>query len=408
MFSVFLTQYQGIFIGPVAKLLGLILNALYEFLSLFNVTNAALCIVLFTFIVKSLMIPLTIKQQKFSKVSSAMSPELMKIQQKYKGKKDEASMKKQQLETQAVYQKYGSNPTAGCLPLLITLPIIFALYRVVYNIPAYVNDVHALYASVANGIQDTNGYASIMKDFASQVHVKISGNLQTNNIIDILSKFNANEWDKLVDKFPQLADVIHTNSNHIIHINKFLFGLNIADVPGFTFPGIIIPILAAAFQFLQTKFMPATANMDENSTAASTMKTMNTVMPIMSGVMCLAMPVGIGVYWITGSVFQIIQQIAINRYLDKIDVNDLIKINVEKSKKRNEKLGIDPNKQLEELAKKQTKSIHTSVNQKSTSTSNKSNEPSNYQKSDVSYKSGSIAANANLLKNRNNSDKGDK
>lgn len=73
-----------------------------------------------------------------------MNPELQKIQAKYKGKKDDVSLRKQQAETQVVYQKYGANPTSGCLPILITLPIMFALYQVIYNIPAYVNHVYDL------------------------------------------------------------------------------------------------------------------------------------------------------------------------------------------------------------------------------------------------------------------------
>jgi YidC/Oxa1 family membrane protein insertase len=411
LFNLFLTQYNGIFIGPIAKLLGVILNALYNFLAMFDITNAALSIILFTFIVKALMIPLTIKQQKFSKVSSAMNPEIMKIQAKYKGKKDEASMRKQQLETQAVYQKYGSNPTSGCLPMLITIPIIFALYRVVYNIPAYVNDVHALYETIAKGIQGTSGYTSIMTEYADNLHVKVPESLQINNIIDILAKFKTNQWNDLASNFPALSDVINTNADQINHINSFVLGLNIADAPGLAWPGILIPVLAAAFQFIQTRLMPnpTTGGSDENNSAMATMKTMNNVMPIMSGIMCLAMPVGIGIYWIAGSVFQILQQLAVNRYLNKVDVNDLIQANVEKASKRNAKLGIDPNKQLEELAKKQTKSINGYAKTKDYNTNkNSDNEPSSYAKSDVSYKPGSIAEKANLLKNRNNSDKGDK
>lgn len=405
MFNLYLTQYNGMFLGPVAKLLGFILNGLYEFLSVFNITNAGICIILFTFIVKALMIPLTIKQQKFTKVSSTMNPELMKIQAKYKGKKDEASMRNQQLETQALYQKYGASPTSGCLPLLITFPIILALYRVISNVPAYVNDVYALYAQVAEGIKGTDGYLEIMSTYAKQVGLTITDTSGVNGIIDVLAKFKTSQWSDLVNSFPTLTDTIVPISKEITHINNF-GPLNIADAPGLAFPGILIPIAAAGFQFLQTKLMSGTTPTDDNNPAASTMKTMNTVMPIMSGVMCLAMPVGIGIYWISSSVFQIIQQIAVNKYLDKVDVNDLIEKNVQKAKKRKEKLGLDPNTTFEELAKKQTKSINTDVNNNVSKKSN--SEPSNYKKSNVSYKSGSIAANANLLKNRNNSDKGDK
>lgn len=418
MFNLFLTQYSGMFLGPIAKLLGWILNAIYEFLAIFGIANAGICIILFTFIVKALMIPLTIKQQKFAKVSSTMNPEITKIQAKYKGKKDEASLKNQQLETQAVYQKYGANPTSGCLPLLITLPIMLALYRVIYNIPAYVNAVYSLYENIAIPIQSTSGHLDIMRTIAD-ASIKmdkfniVNNTIEIPNIIDIMAKFKTTDWSLLAQKFPDFKEIITMNSDKIIHINRFFGGLNIADAPGRSFPGILIPLAAAGFQFLQGKLTPNPNGNDGNTEnqAASTMKTMNTVMPIMSGFMCMALPVGVGIYWVSSSVFQIIQQLAVNKYMDQIDVNDLIAKNVEKAKKKKVKQGNVTNTtttSMEELAKKNTKTINNSSSIDGNKISKKTNnETSDYNKSNSSYKSGSISANANLLKNRNSNNKGD-
>lgn len=418
MFNLFLTQYSGMFLGPVAKLLGWILNAIYEFLAIFGIANAGICIILFTFIVKALMIPLTIKQQKFTKVSSTMNPEITKIQAKYKGKKDEASLKNQQLETQAVYQKYGANPTSGCLPMLITLPIMLALYRVIYNIPGYVHAVYNIYENIATPIQSTVGHLDIMTSLAD-ASVKVSkfniinNTIEIPNIIDILAKFKTTDWSILIEKFPQFQEIIVANSNEIVKINNFFGGLNIADAPGMSFPGVLIPIAAAGFQFLQGRLTPNPNGGDSNNQAASTMKTMNTVMPLMSGFMCLALPVGVGIYWVSSSIFQILQQLAVNKYMDKIDVNDLIAKNLEKAKKKKVKPGSIANTTsttMQELAKKQTKAISTStpmINNDNITNKKVNNETSNYSKGNNSYKSGSISANANLLKNRNNSNKGD-
>jgi len=418
LFNVFLTQSGGL-LGPIATLLGWILNAIYEFLGLFGIANVGIVIILFTFIVKGLMIPLTIKQQKFAKLSAKMNPEITKITSKYKGKKDEATIKKQQLETQAVYQKYGASPTAGCLPLLISLPIMFALYRVIYNIPAYVNDINVIYTNIAEAVRGTNGYVDIMTVLGKAVkapsfkEASADGALTLNHVIDILAKFKSAQWGELADKFPTLQNVISTNSAEIFKINRFIGGLSIIDAPGYKFPGIIIPVLAAGLQFVQTKQM--TANnppADKDNPMTSTMSTMNTVMPIMSGVFCVMLPIGVGLYWVAGSVFTIIQQFVINKYMDKVDIETLIEHNVLKANKRKAKLGIDPNATID-LAKKQTRSIETTVETTDNVTTNYANsvkknyEPSNYKKSDSSYNSGSIAANANLLKNRN-SDKGDK
>ena len=106
-----LTKSNVFIIGPVATLLGFIINALYLFLSgAFNIQNIGLCIILFTIVINVLILPLTIKQQKSSKLTQVMNPELQAIAKKYKNKKDQASMMKMQEEQQAVYAKYGISP----------------------------------------------------------------------------------------------------------------------------------------------------------------------------------------------------------------------------------------------------------------------------------------------------------
>lgn len=420
MTNLFLTQSSG-FLGPIASLLGWILNVIYEFLSMFGIENAALCIVLFTFLVKLLMFPLTLKQQKFTKISSKMNPELMKIQEKYKGKRDEVSMRKQQLETQAVYQKYGANPTSGCLPMLITLPILFALYRVIYIIPAYIGDIRELYAAIAEPLSQTNGFATVLAEKFNAVG--LSADSSINSIIDVLTKFTTGNWAELANQFPALSDIITTNSDKIIQINSLVGGLNIADTPvSKIWPGIIIPILAVVTQWYSTKQMTDSNGMDKNAPGASSMKAMNTFMPLFSGFMCLTLPIGIGIYWVAGAVFQIIQQFAINKHFEKVDIDELVEKSVEKAKKK--KKHVDYEKTLEELAKKQTKSIgdkagssnattanKNSVKYKANSSVNNNDINSSENKNSTSnknYKAGSIAEKANLLKGMNSSGKGDK
>jgi len=120
---------------------------------------------------------------------------------------------------------------------------------------------------------------------------------------------------------------------------------------------------------------------------------------------------GIGLYWVAGSAFAILQQIVINKHMDKIDVDTLIEKNKMKAKKKRARKGINPNASIEELAKKQTKSIDTApqVNKSTSGYANsvKKNYDSSQSNSDTSYTSGGIADYANLLKNRNHN-KGDK
>ncbi len=128
-------------IGQLATVMGWIMDGIYRLLNVFGIQNIGLCIIIFSILIYALMTPLQIKQQKFSKLSAIMQPELQKIQKKYKGKNDQASMQKMQEETQAVYQKYGVSPTGSCVQLAIQFPILMALYQVIYKIPAYVGSV---------------------------------------------------------------------------------------------------------------------------------------------------------------------------------------------------------------------------------------------------------------------------
>ena len=422
MVEIFLTKYDGAILGPIAKLLGVVLNWLYEFLNLFGIQNAGLSIILFTFIVNGLMIPLTLKQQKFSKLSAKMSPEMNKITQKYKNKKDEVSMRAQQAEMQALYQKYGTSPTGGCLPMLITLPILFALYRVIYNIPAYVDSVKLIYDNVATAIQGTNGYADIIstyvvgqegaiKDAVSVITSKwgdMSAALQNpNHIIDILSQFKEVNWQILASDFPSISTTIQSAAAEIGHINSFL-GMNIANHPAWNSISVLVPVLSVVTQIVQTKMItpPETSGADENNPTASTMKMMNTVMPFVSGMFCYFMPIGMGIYWVAGSVFRIVQQFFVNKYMDNMNIDSLIEKNVEKANKKRARLGMES---LEEAAKHRSTAVpdRSSAVTKST----KKNEPSNYKKGEVTYQPGSISSIANMMKNsnsKNNSGKGDK
>ena len=123
----------------------------------------------------------------------------------------------------------------------------------------------------------------------------------------------------------------------------------------------LIPILSAVTQWISTKLLStaSTASTSKNGqqdTMANTMKTMNTVMPIMSAVFCLTLPVGMGIYWIAGAVVRCVQQLIINKKIDKIDLDELVKKNLEKANKKREKQGLPPQK-ISNTAKLNTKKI---------------------------------------------------
>jgi YidC/Oxa1 family membrane protein insertase len=414
-----LTKTEG-WLGPFAYIFGEIMNGIYGFFSMFGIHNIALSIIIFTFITRALMIPLTIKQQKFTKLSSIMNPEIQKVQAKYKGKKDEVSLRKQQEETQVIYEKYGANPAAGCLPMLITLPIMFALYAVINNIPAYVDPVYKLYEYIALQVMQAPDYTTTLATLAEGLKsVKIPTDLTTvPAVIDVLKHFNANLWNQFVTSFPDIQSNVVNGSMtvtdaiaNISQVNSFL-GFNISNPPGWKFPAILIPILAGGLQFVQTKQIQVKVDNKDNPMAAS-MNSMNVLMPIMSAFFAVTFPIGIGLYWITSSVFAIVQQFFVNKYMERVDVNELIKKNLTKqSKKQTKKKAYLESKGLSmaDLARTQTKNIETSVKEKTESNVSSESESNNAvsvsQKSKSLNGSKSISDIANIMNSR--SEKGDK
>ena len=408
--SVILTTYQGAILGPIARLLGIILETLYKVLSHVGIENTGICIIIFTFLVNALMLPMQIKQQKFSKMSAIMNPELMAIQKKYQGKTDQASQQKMSLETQAVYQKYGVSPASGCLPMLITFPILLALYRVIYNIPAYVQPVYDIYEALADKLQAAGATVEqLSKMVSTQTYVindAVRAAKESDSLtyfIDVLGQFNTTAWASLADKYPQLQSIISEVTSKANHINSFL-GLNIANTPKLLSVSVLIPIISVITQIASMKISMAGASsdMDDNPAAAS-MKMMNNVMPIMSGIMCFMFPIGVGLYWIAGNIFRIFQSLGINLYFSKMDMEAEMAKNVEKNNKKLEKLGIDPNT-MKDIASQRTSNINVNKNSNGgmadkVNAANSKNSVNYKRKNNGKYKEGSIAAYANMLAN---------
>lgn len=364
---ILLNQTTGIW-KPFAWIIGKIFNAIYEFLCLLNGGNAAnigLCLIILTIVVKLLMTPLSIKQQKYTVLQSKISPELQEIQQKYKGKTDTASRQAMAQEQQALYEKYGTSPTAGCLPMLITLPIMFGLYKVIYAIPAYVTRIYKIFEPVATQIQKLTTNVEVLGMTPNSNSV--------NDVIDKLYTLNGEKWAELAKELPQLSTMINESAASILHINEFL-GLNLLDTPishGFFTFALLIPILAAATQFLSTKLMrigQPKQEIDPENTMAQSMNAMTNFMPIMSGVFCLMLSNCIGIYWIINTVVSIAQTMVINLYINKIGVDSIIEKNLEKQRIRREKMGISTSgNAMNSLATTQTKSINYAEKVKSIS-----------------------------------------
>lgn len=274
--------------NPIATFMGWIMNGIYEFLYLIGLRdvgwNIVLSTVLFTIIIYMLLLPLTIKQQKFSRLSAVMNPEIQAIQNNYKGKSDQASMLKMQEEIKAVYKKYGSSPSSGCLSSLIQLPFLFALWPVVRNISDHVNKIDG-------------------QKIYTVLGVVVSGN----------------------DSTPAATP----------------FSLFKSEEPSLILIAILIPLLTGFTQWLSAKVSQKLTNPHKNqkdeATVPKQMNILMNIMPLISVFMCFSMEIVLGIYWIVSAVVRIIQQIIISKALDRKPIEVLIQENVEKANRKQNK-----------------------------------------------------------------------
>ncbi|MDD6066399.1 MAG: YidC/Oxa1 family membrane protein insertase [Firmicutes bacterium] len=409
-----LTKSNTIIIGQVATILGLLMNAIFTFTNgVFGIQNIGICIILFTLIIYALLTPITIKQQKFSKMSAVMNPELQAINKKYRNKKDQVSMMKMNEETQAVYEKYGVSPMGTCLPLLIQMPILFALYRVIWNIPAYVASVKDAFLPLVNALLKINGSQEFLAEIVgSQVNFDKLG-YTVNSAVDALYKFKPANWTALAEQFPELSNLIAQTTSELDKMNYFL-GLNISNSPMsaiienfkthnwlLLISALMIPVLAGLSQWINVKLMPQAndnSSADEENAMASSMKMMNNMMPLMSVFFCLSLPIGLGIYWIAGAVFRSIQQLIVNKHMEKMDVDELVRKNMEKVNEKRKKQGLPP-KKISTHAKVNLKDIETekAADEKREEKRKKSIQDSTEYYKNADVKPGSIAAKARMV-----------
>ena len=460
-------------IKQVADLLGMVMNLLYKVFDKIGIANIGLCIIVFTLIIKLLMIPMTIKQQKTSKLSSIMNPEIQAIQKKYKGKSDRESMMKMNAETTAVYEKYGTSPAGGCMPMLLQMVILLALYGVISSIPSHVGDVKNIYMQASSdvlesmdeynelntlneimveneieGFEERKTFDKILgvyysegKDTKSEdiykllsdAYARQKAKLDTNRdawaemsilkdgsleIIESIKNVKDEDWQKikevckeenleLVNKYAEISDEnlglmstiidsyykdMEVQHSKISDIYKFA-GIDLSRSPSQEksegiWWALLIPLLAALTQWYSTHLAQKSQPMMEDNPMASSFKMMNIMFPIMSAFFCYSLAAGLGLYWVIGAVFQIGQQFFINKYFEKVDVQDIIKANVEKKNKRLERAGIAGN------------SISQSANYTAKNTNN-TNSVDNNSNKDVKFKEGGIASKANMVKKYN-------
>lgn len=405
----------------VAEILGYLMNGIYLLLDKAGIPNVALAIILFTIVMYLLMTPLQISQQRFSKLNAVMNPEIQKVQAKYKGKRDQVSQQKMLDETNAIYAKYGVNQAGSCIQLLIQMPVLFALYQVIYHIPGYIGLIGGKLRVVAEDASFVSFFTKFVEKLPNNAQLTATlgtgSKLTTESVMDTIYKLNPVQWSELLkeaaDKdyssgLVSLHDYIERATNFVV--------MNISDTPMnlittsfkagqwvVLIAAVLIPLLAWGTQVLNMKLMPtANVNKDSKDSMSQTMNTMNTFMPLMSAFFCLTLPVGIGIYWIAGAVVRSIQQFIINKKLDRESIDEIIAKNQKKMNDKRAKKGLPPQK-ITESAHVSTRTIESENRMKEEAQAQRSERAKARAKESSAYynsnaKPGSLASKANMVK----------
>ena len=405
----------------VAEILGYLMNGIYLLLDKAGIPNVALAIILFTIVMYLLMTPLQISQQRFSKLNAVMSPEIQKVQAKYKGKRDQVSQQKMLDETNAIYAKYGVNQAGSCIQLLIQMPVLFALYQVIYHIPGYIGLIGGKLRVVAEDASFVSFFTKFVEKLPNNAQLTATlgtgSKLTTESVMDTIYKLNPVQWSELLK---QTADKDYSAGLGSLHeyierATNFVV-MNISDTPMnlittsfkagqwvVLIAAVLIPLLAWGTQVLNMKLMPtANVNKDSKDSMSQTMNTMNTFMPLMSAFFCLTLPVGIGIYWIAGAVVRSIQQFIINKKLDRESIDEIIAKNQKKMNDKRAKKGLPPQK-ITESAHVSTRTIESENRMKEEAQAQRSERAKARAKESSAYynsnaKPGSLASKANMVK----------
>lgn len=332
----------GFIVGPIANLMGIVYNWLFNFIYSFTETGSlVLAIILFTLLVKLILFPLSYKQIKGTYRMQMLQPELNRIKAKYANKNDEESQRRMSFEIQEFQRENGASMFAGCLPLLIQLPILYALYYI-FNQPYQ-------YVDVISGIYNQTTQALLNIDAATRVEILKPIILAKNLTVDVsvfdqvfslVKSMSAADWSSVISAAGNAGSALSEIIAQKYSIEYF-FGLNLVSTAGLSFPGILIPIISGLTTYLSTWYMQkrqkAMNGGEVDDAAAGMTKSMNVIMPIMMGVITINVPIALGIYWTLSNLFSVLQTWATYKVLDKKDKKgELTFKDKKKSKKKDE------------------------------------------------------------------------
>ncbi len=308
---------------------GWALSGLYNLFNQIGVDTFSyiLSIVLITVVVKLILLPASISQQKNSAKQVRLNTKVNKIKQKYAG-----NQQKIQEETQALYQREGFGAAnMGCLPLISQLLVMMGLYGVIY-------------APITHVLQFSKDKIEILKT-ALKVTVDAKSKNSSGVEFEILGKIEDGMGVIKGIDASEMQELISLKDNFIFNIGKF--ELSLLDSPNYKEPSILwlIPILAFLTAMLSSVFMYFKQRKQNPEMAKNpTMGCMTFMSPVMSLIFTFMFPAGVGVYWIISNIFAFVQQVFLTYFYSpkKVIAQQMVdETVVRRSKENNTKRRVD-------------------------------------------------------------------
>lgn len=315
---------MSLFDWIITKPMGFIIEHIYGFIQ-----NYGWAIIIFTLLIKLVLLPLTVKSQKAMKKQQKIQPVIAELQKKYAN-----DQQKLQTEMMKIYKENNISMTGGCLPMLIQMPILVGLYQVIQKPLSYLMNV------------DFNAPDAINKVLHLQSSMDNIGNLKSASMAQLAntSQIQLAKWSETINGAND-PWVVNFNFLGMDLSNSPMMALNAIFAGNFSQISIIllliIPLLAIATTWIVSK-LPQWQQKRKNGgkkvedPSAQMTNTMSLMMPIMTGFFTFTLPSGLGIYWIIGNVVQIVQQVCLDMYFDKKEDDFVVKV-PEKNRKNSKK-----------------------------------------------------------------------
>ncbi len=270
-------MYTALIVEPFGWLLKVCYNL---------VGNYGVAIIIFTLLSKLVILPFQMKSKKSMMEMQKLQPKLRELEKKYKDDKERYA-----LETQKLYKKEGVSMFGGCLPMLITLPIMFGLYSVVRQPLTYIFDI-------------TPEQIGTLADAFRAAGAKIASTSGYMLQIDVSS---------LLSKYP---DIVASIAPNLQNLDFNFLGIDLSLIPNFKYITVLwaIPVLSGLTAWLSNLLIRRGQGKQLTEQAAATNGMMNFMMPLMSVWIAFMVPASLGLYWIISNILTAIQEPLLTAY----------------------------------------------------------------------------------------------